>query len=239
MSEAYLEDYRDLSGLAGLLKAVLGAFVLICAVGLRFGWLEIDLLRRIQAGGSFTEAEAIASDSRQATIGLLYFVVFLATAVLFLRWTYLSNKNARALGSSDMEFTPGWSAGWYFVPIFWLWKPYQALKETFKASHPDSGEHWQEAPHPGIMPIWWSLWLISAFLGQAIFRTSQSAETIDEFLASSWIVWVSDAVEIPLGILLIVLVATLTDWQERKHGRVGQQAGRLANSAAAFQPRSY
>lgn len=226
MSDAHPAEYQDLSGLAGLLKAALAVFILICAVGLWSGGLEIELLSRIQAGGSFTEAEAGASDSRQATIGLLYFLAFLGTAVLFLRWTYLSNKNARALGSTDMEFTPGWSAGWYFVPILTLWKPYQALRETFKASHPASeyDADWRQAPHPGIMPIWWTLWLISGFVGQAVFRMSLSAETIDELLVSSWMIWISDAVEIPLGIVVIVLVGTLTDWQERKYERVGRGA---------------
>lgn len=216
MSDTSQPQYRDLSDLVGLLRTSLMFFILIAAVGLWFGWLEIDLLKRFKAGEIVPESDAVASDSRQAIIGGLYFLVFIVTSILFLRWTYLSNRNARALGATGMKFTPGWSAGWYFVPVLWLWKPYQALKETFQASHPEHSEDWQQAPRPGLMPVWWTLWLVSAFIGQAILRSTLSAETVDELLASSWMVWFSDAVDIPLGVLAIVLVSTMYDWQQRK-----------------------
>lgn len=98
-----------------------------------------------------------ASDSRQALLGVLYVVIFLVTGILFLLWTYLANRNARSLGATGMKFTPGWAIGWYFIPILNLWKPYQALRETFKASHPDCSDDWQQAPHPDILRLWWTL----------------------------------------------------------------------------------
>lgn len=76
----------------------------------------------------------------------------------------LSNRNARALGATGMELTPGWAIGWYFVPVATLWKCYQALKEAFKASHPDFADNWREAPRPSILPRWWTLWVIATLL---------------------------------------------------------------------------
>lgn len=214
--------FRDLTGLTNALKASLVFYILIAIISLWSGWLEIQLLERAASGGFIAEAEAAANDSRQAMLGAIYTLVFLVTVILFSRWTYLSNKNAKALGASGMRFSPGWSVGWYFIPIFTLWKPYQALKEIFKASHPGHFEDWEKAPRPGIMPLWWTLWIVGNSLGQAILRTSFYAETIDELLASSWLLMYSNVLDIPLGIVVIGLVSTLHDWQSRKLERVGR-----------------
>lgn len=101
-----------------------------------------------------------------------------------------------------------------------LWKPYQALKEIFKASHPDFTHDWQQAPHPSIFPLWWTLWIISNFIDQAAFRSAFRADTVDELIASSWITFVSDALDLPLGIVAIAVVAKLQTWQSEKRRRL-------------------
>jgi len=217
-------DFRKLTGLSTLLKGSLAVYMGIAAIGLWSGWLEIELLHRAANGAAVSEAEAVASDSRQALLGGLYFVIFLVTGVIFLRWTYLANRNAHSLAATDLDFTPGWAVGWYFIPIATLWKPYQALKETFKASHPDYGEDWRRAPHPGLLPLWWTLWILSTFVGQAVFRAALRANSVDELLASSWLTFVSDALDLPLSIVVILLVSKLQEWQLAKHQHVASTA---------------
>lgn len=226
--------FRDLSGLAAALKATLGVYMAIVVISLWSGWLEIELLQRAANGAVVSETEAAASDSRQALLGGLYFVIFVVTAVLFLRWTYLSNRNVRSLGADDLEFTPAWAVGWYFIPIATLWKPYQALKETFKASHPDFTENWRQAPRPAIMPLWWTLWILANFVGQAILRTAFREETIDELLASSWLTFLSDALDLPMGIVVIMLVSKLKAWQSEKLRRVGGREMKAPRQAALY-----
>ncbi|MGE4183207.1 MAG: DUF4328 domain-containing protein [Limisphaerales bacterium] len=199
----------------------------VAAVALWSGWLEIQLLQRAADGTAVSEAEAAVSDSRQAFLGGLYFVVFMVTGVLFLRWTYLANRNARGLGATGMQFTPAWAVGWYFIPFATLWKPYQALKETFKASHPDFVENWREAPHPTILSLWWALWLMANFIGQAVLRTALRAETIEELLVSSWITFLSDGLDLPLGVVVLVIVRKLQSWQSDKRQRIGRARSSL------------
>jgi len=206
-------------------------YILVAIAGLWSGWSEIQLIETVASGGYITEAEAEANDSRQAILGGIYTLVFFATAIIFLRWTYLANKNARALGASDMQHSPGWSVAWYFIPILCFWKPYQALKEIFKASHPDYLDDWNKAPRPSIMPLWWALWIVATFVGQAILRLSFSAETVDELLTLSRLIFVSDGLDIPLGILVLILVTTLHDWQSRKFQKTG---GNIRTASDAF-----
>jgi hypothetical protein len=214
-------SFRDLSGLAARLKLSLAAYIVIGVLSLWSGWLEIGILQRLADGTTVAEAEADASDIRQGVVAMLQILSFAVTGVLFLRWTYLAGVNARALSGSPMLFTPGWAVGWYFVPVATLWKPYQALKEIFRASDPDSEGDWQQASHPGLLPLWWTFWISSNMLGQAAFRTGLRAEGASELLTSSWVMWLSDAIDIPLGLAAIAVVAALQARQSEKCRRAG------------------
>jgi hypothetical protein len=50
------------------------------------------------------------------------------------------------------------------------------------------------------------------------------AETPGEYLTSSWFAFVSDAIDLPLGIVVIALVTTLQSWQSEKHGKLSRMA---------------
>ena len=212
-------DFRDLTSLSVFVKAGLWAFIAVTAIGLWSGWIEINLLQQVADGATVSEADAAASDSRQALVGGLYLLVFVVTGIAFLRWIYFANYNTGSLGATGMHFTPGWAVGWYFVPVANLWKPYQALKEVFKASHPGFLDDWQHAPHPDILSLWWMLWVISNFIDRAVVRLTLGAETIDDILAASWITFVADTVDLPLGFVAVNVVARLQLLQSEKHRR--------------------
>ena len=172
-------EYRDLGTLVRWLKVTLLVFTILALLGIWSGSLEISLLEEMRSGYEATESEVEASDSRQALVGMLQFLAFLSTAILFGRWIFLSNQNARALGAKNMEFSPGWSVGWYFVPVLNLWRPYQAMKEIFRVSHLGFGNEQVDrilAPVtsdikiPGVVRSWWALWVVSNVLGHASLR---------------------------------------------------------------------
>jgi hypothetical protein len=75
-------------------------------------------------------------------------------------WTNRCAKNIRALVAKPgfLEYTPGWAVGWYFIPIAFWWKPYQAHKEIWQAS--DSPSQPATGTVPGIVGIWWAFWII-------------------------------------------------------------------------------
>src|SRR5262249_10435321 len=126
-------------------------------------------------------AEAIASmngvdlhphnaveDPLQAAMVLLWgiaqilYAIFLITCMLvFLMWLYRARSNLPALGVTDVRWSPGWSIGWWFIPIISLFRPYQLVKETWQASDPTSLSGWSREPPPGIFGWWWALYLVS------------------------------------------------------------------------------
>ena len=126
--------------------------------------LVSDLAQLNLAKSSSVTAEAAESnDTRQLIIGVLQLITFIVTGVTFLMWIYRANLNARGFGATDMEFTPGWSVGYYFIPFINWFRPYQAMKEIWKVSTNPSD--WKNQPSSVLLGWWWTLWLVSSLFG--------------------------------------------------------------------------
>lgn len=77
--------------------------------------------------------------------GLILFLCFLANAC----------GKLKGLAPPRTEFTPGWTVGWFFVPIANFWKPYQAVREIWWASGPKTSRHAATPRGNWLLLIWW------------------------------------------------------------------------------------
>ena len=109
-----------------------------------------------------------------------------------------------ALIQKPMLFTPGWSVGWFFIPVASLWKPYQAIKEIWQlcSKHSASGGS-------SIIGLWWTFWLVSSSLAKASMKLGMRADEIDEIIRASVVGTISDGVDIVEKILMLVLVGQI------------------------------
>ena len=135
-------------------------------------------------------------------------VAVLATFVIVGRWIYRASANAHAM-TDEMDISPGWAVGWYFVPLANLVKPFQAMKEIWRASHrAGAGD---EPRGAAILGWWWGPWLASNLLDNISFRMEMSEGTDPQALATAYLV--STAVNIPLCIVLILIVREVASAQ--------------------------
>jgi len=132
-------------------------------------------------------------------------LVLLACLVLVGRWIYRTNANAHVL-SDAMTITPGWSVGWFFVPLANLVMPYQGVKETWWASHESAGLH-GEAETP-LLGWWWGLWLATNILSNV--SVMFGGATDNPFEGSIYIDLLGAALNVPLCLVLIKLIQRLT-----------------------------
>ena len=208
--------YRELTGLTKFLKVLLGLGVALAVVSMLSSFMHAELLSR---ASSFSEAEGEANDFREVIIGLIQVALSLLTVVIFGCWIVRANKNARALGADDLRITPGWAVGYFFVPIANLWRPYQAMKGLWQASH--SPTSWTSTTAGSILPTWWTLWLVSLFLNQIVYQAIRDADRLDDFdelieglQTATYLQVAALAVYIPLCLVAMSLVTQITHAQK-------------------------
>jgi hypothetical protein len=148
----------------------------------------------------------------EVLVALAYLGVYVTTVVVFAMWIHRANRNARALGATHLHFTPGWAVGWYFIPIFHLWKPMQAMREIWHASRNPHAAPSDETP--GIIGGWWGLWLLTNLLGQLSLRYTLSADTSRAMVVSEIISLISDCVDVGLCLVAGKLVTQIYHMQK-------------------------
>lgn len=176
--------------------------------------IEYSLLSAILNGSSnratlLTDAEAI--DGPRRLVSIVRLLALITTGVSVLRWIYRSNSNLHATASVPIEFSPGWAVGWFFVPIAYLWKPYQAMKEIWRASFDPVGK---QVKVSALLPWWWFFWLASNFFGVVTFRLSLSKD-LSALVASIGASFASAAADVPAALLLAIIIARVTQAQTR------------------------
>lgn len=150
------------------------------------------------------------------------------TAVVVSRWIYRANSNARALGASEMAFTPGAAVGWYFVPIANFWKPYQAMREIWRASVSPAG--WKRQQVSALLPCWWLLAIVGPpTAGWVTWAARRGVDGIDEGAAEHLGEAVSQGVLIPASLLLFVIIGRVHAMQMAQYRRQ-RSAGTLAHA---------
>ncbi len=209
------------------------------ATALIWTWLATDVALGMSAlytigvlgglGGAIAPAESFAGlEQVLAAIGVLNVVAVVAAGIAVLRWIYRSSRYAQALGPA-MAVTPGWAVGWFFVPIANLWKPFQAVSETWQVS---ADPHAPDAvPIPAVLRIWWGCWIASSIISNIDFRLSMHAETAEQLITASWFTVAAVPVDIALTIALTTIMRRLSQMQRDRAGDIRQAPPQIAEDA--------
>jgi hypothetical protein len=195
-------SFRNLEQLTHALRWMLYAGAAFAVVSLISSGLQLELLSR-----PFTDEEGRSNDLREGAVGGAVMVLTLSTIVVFARWILLSHRNLPALGARVLDVTPGWAVGYFFIPIINLWKPYQAMKSLWRFSHDANKPEVQDVPW--VLPTWWTLWLMSTILGNALMRLSLRAQTVEELTTATQLTLVSCVIDIALNLVAAILVTRI------------------------------
>lgn len=196
-----IDNYRfsSITKLTKYLKIAIIICIVVTAISTLSSIGQAQLLSR----GSFSPEEGIANDSRERFIGLVEIFVNLISFIIFGKWVIQANQNVRSLGASELSITPGWAFGFFFVPILSLFKPFQAMKELWQASH--NPTDWRNTTIDSILSIWWTFHIFSRILGSILFRISLNADTIESLKLVTYLSIFSAVIDIPLYFISISL----------------------------------
>lgn len=215
------EGYRSKAGLVRFLGVCFGAYVVMEIVVGALNIGQAALMPDLETRAMLGDPAALGFSVAALLMSLAFMVVYLVTAIIYCVWLHGANRNARALGAMGLSFTPGWSVGWFFVPIANLWKPYQGVKELYQASDPDADYgSWLASPVPGTLPAWWGLWIVGNILSQVEFRMSVSGD-LGLQGAAPWMSLLTVPLGIAAALLAIKVVRQIHERQEEKAARLG------------------
>jgi Na+/proline symporter len=128
-----------------------------------------------------------------------------------------------ALRARNLEFSPGWAVGWWFVPFANLVKPFQVMRELYNESDPDFEEEpgflSVKSGAPELMGFWWGFFLISNFtytISNAIFKAA--GETASPGFLGTFIV--ASVLHVAGAVCAIILIKKITERQEQRFARL-------------------
>ena len=133
-------------------------------------------------------------------------IIYITTVVFFCMWLYRAYDNLRAFGHGQLDHSPGWAVGSFFVPFVNLVIPYRAVREVWQKSAPPDEALLSAPSPPAWFPIWWAFWLISCFVDNISLRASFN-EDIPENVTTTIAIVASALSIIAAGVAYLVVDA--------------------------------
>ena len=214
-----LKPFKSGDSLAQWVVIFLWLNVAISLIAILSDYAEIRLLSRVIEGQFVTVEEADTNDSRQLIVGLAQMIIFIATAILFSMWLYRVSYNLSPLGIRSRKHTPGWTVAYFYIPIINLYRPYQAIKEIWQASNPETdltNSNWQQTSTSYILGLWWTLWAAGLLFTRIANRT-QRAESLSSMVSSDWMSIISGILITLAAVLALLVVRRINMMQNKKY----------------------
>jgi hypothetical protein len=212
-SNASVIPFKSGHTLAQVVSVLLLVDIVVYLIAIALGFSHISLLSRILTGEQITPDETAANQGTMQPLEMPQRLAQLITGVCFLVWIYRAHRNLPALGARNLGYSPGWAVGGFFVPLLNLVRPYQVVREIWKASSPEVGvsndSSWQNVGTSPLLGIWWGTFIVMNILGQAVLWLSPPANTVEAFLPVAWLGVVSYVVGVIAAVLALFVVREL------------------------------
>lgn len=170
--------------------------------------LQTLMLNDIKSGITVSMEKVQLNDLRQLIVSYLYLAIFIISAITFILWFRRAYYNLHQK-VTYLNYSEGWAAGAWFVPVVFLFYPLQIMKELYYETH-ELLEKNQIQPKAKnnqlIIGFWWALWIIVELLSRYEFIKMRSATTVDDVLFLTNFSIVSTILALVNTILIIKLV---------------------------------
>jgi len=162
---------------------------------------QLHVIHQIAAGLTLAPGAADAADSRKQAVLTVYLLGYLATAIAWLIWQHRAYANLRLIGSRETEYTPGWSVGYWFVPIVNLFRPYTIMAELWRRSesHNEQSESAGKSGG-GLVGGWWLCYVAATLLSRLADSYFSSATVAADYVTAMWVMITAE------GLMLIAAV---------------------------------
>ena len=169
------QKYYNLRDEFRFIKPIYIGIIILIVVSIISGILEINYL------GDYSSSTYLSAFSKYVGIAaLLQLILRLAGFILFLIMFYKAYKNISNFNNGETATTPGMAVAYYFIPILFLYKPYQTMRETYEWSF--NGE--TTIANTTIITLWWTLFILSIIVSRVFLKLTDEQTYLYIYLAS-------------------------------------------------------
>ena len=136
-------------------------FVLSAAVSWIAVGYDFSALRLATSGHRVVPEDRLAHSWFGEVVAIAQVVCLLGTGVTFLVWLHRVRVNVRAFGVRRLTYGREWTVLGFLVPALNALRPYQVVREIWKASDPSTGDPlgWKSVATPPLLALWWGLFV--------------------------------------------------------------------------------
>lgn len=217
-NEQEIIEFKDNSKRANILITVFWVLTGLTLIGILTGYSELQMLKRAQIGEYISEEEANTSDMIQGIIGILQFGLYIASVVVFLNWFRRSYGNLHRLQIRYLRHNESMSVWAWFIPIVSFYRPIQIMIEIWNKIQyqiKKSDPSYIIKKGGFIIGLWWTLYILSNFIGRYVLKTAFKQDTIEQLIESSEAIIISDIMQIPEAFLVILIVTKISRMESR------------------------
>ncbi|MDH7640698.1 DUF4328 domain-containing protein [Sphingomonas oryzagri] len=150
---------------------------------------------------------AVTLVQAQAALSSLSLIAFVISAAIGCCWIYRMVKVTRVIGEG-VSVTPGWSVGWFFIPVACLFRPFEGIKEAWQVTV--NPADWPHVAVPTMLRVWWGLWLGLNFVDYFASMGPRIDPGIDGVELISWGLVASGAIAVALTIVWSRIVRSIS-----------------------------
>lgn len=193
----YQRSYFDIAFIGGFLK-----FLVYLNLGISF----VMVFAIFRTSGVQAKYNIVYSLENEEFFLWLVGIPALLAMVVYLYWKKKSTDNLFLL-RGPQDITPAGAVYWYFVPVAWFWKPYEAMRNLVYGFNVAETDRWA-------LPVWWFLFWGTIMI--QIIVAAASPETITtESQANAYVNWTLVILVADMAWLLIAggLIKEVTEAQ--------------------------
>ncbi len=161
------------------------AMVIVSFISLFSEITGVIILNKLIAGDFLEDATLDLFDNSIQAIRILYIITFVGAIITFIMWFRRAYYNVHEFALSPPQYSEGWAAGAWFLPILSLFRPSQIMKEIWFETIAFLRNKTSNCPievPTGKLNLWWGTWVVGSMLGNISSRLYSDSAALYEML---------------------------------------------------------
>ncbi len=211
-------EVKDNSKRAKIVIIVFCVLISLISVSIVSGYFELTLLKNAYLKHYIEEDQAHNNDLRQRVIGVLQSIMHTLSIVVFLLWFRRAYANLHRLEIDYLRYRESMAIWSWFIPLIVLFFPFQIMTEIWKETQKSIQKYnptYKFKSGKILIGVWWGLFIISNFISHFVLKTFFEKDNLEQLIAGSQAILISDIIQLPEAILLVLIVHKLSKMESK------------------------